>query len=78
MTHSNQDTEHCSRYLRSVVESGERVSNESEEGGGSECGEVGEQQECKVETSIRLEASHEVNNDGEDDLVVSTSLPSPT
>lgn len=47
-TYSDQDTEHRSRNLGSIVESRERVTNESEEGGGSECGKVGEEQESKV------------------------------
>lgn len=69
-TYRYQDTEHCSRHFGSVVESRERVSNKSEEGGGGECCEVGEEQEGKVKTSICLEASHKVDDDGEDDLVL--------
>jgi hypothetical protein len=48
VTHGDQDTEHCTRHLGSVVERRERVPDESEEGSGGQCGEVGEQQEGKV------------------------------
>jgi hypothetical protein len=48
VTHGDQDTEHCTRHLGSVVERRERVSNESEKGSGGQCGEVGKEQEGKV------------------------------
>jgi hypothetical protein len=70
-----QDTEHCSRHLGSVVEGRERVPNESEEGSGGKGRKVGKEQEGEVETSIRLEASHKVDDDSEDDLVHKRLMP---
>jgi len=48
VTHGDQDTEHCTRHLGSVVERREGVSDESEEGSGGQGGKVGKEQECKV------------------------------
>jgi hypothetical protein len=65
-THSDENTEHETRDFGSIVESIERVSNESEKRSGTECRDVGKQEESKVKPSIQFEPSHEIDDDGED------------
>ena len=67
MAYSDENTEHESGDLGSIVESAERISDESEKGRSRERRDVGKQEERKVKTRIDFETGHEVDDNGKDE-----------